>query len=135
MGAHVLVIEDNDANLELMTYLLRAFGHAPEAARDGRQGIEMAVQGAFDVVICDMQLPEHDGFEVADAIRRRCGHSVPLVAVTAFAQVGDRERVLAAGFDGYISKPIVPETFVRQVEAFIAAARSAGAPPSEEPTR
>jgi two-component system cell cycle response regulator len=126
MGARILVVEDNAANLDLMTYLLRAFGHAPEAARDGRQGVEMAVSGGFDAVICDIQLPGLDGFEVARAIREHGGPPIPLLAVTAFAQVGDRERALAAGFDGYISKPIEPETFVRQVEAFLPASQREG---------
>jgi CheY-like chemotaxis protein len=141
MGARVLVVEDNAANLELMTYLLTAFGHQPEVARDGQQGVEMIMRGSFDVVICDIQLPKLDGFEVAQAIRQRDGPAVPLLAVTAFAQVGDRERVLGAGFDGYISKPIVPETFVQQVEAFLPAERrgslaaaAAAHAPAVEPT-
>jgi len=118
--ARVLVIEDNGPNLELMTYLLNAFGHATEAARDGDQGVETAARGGFDLVVCDIQLPKRDGFGVAQELRRRmAGAATPLVAVTAFAQVGDREKVLAAGFDGYISKPIVPETFVEQLEAFL----------------
>jgi two-component system cell cycle response regulator len=123
MGARILVVEDNAANLELMTYLLRAFGHATEAARDGRKGVEMAVRGGFDAIVCDIQLPGLDGFEVARAIREHGGPPIPLLAVTAFAQVGDRERALAAGFDGYISKPIEPETFVQQVEAFLPASQ------------
>lgn len=118
--ARVLVIEDNGPNLELMTYLLNAFGHATEAARDGDEGVATATRGGFDLVVCDIQLPGRDGFGVAEELRRRmAGAAMPLVAVTAFAQVGDREKVLAAGFDGYISKPIVPETFVDQLEAFL----------------
>src|SRR3954463_2943534 len=105
MAARVLVIEDNGPNLELMTYLLTAFGHTAESARDGEEGVAIAQQGRFDVVICDIQLPKLDGFEVVQRIRG-FGRTLPVVAVTAFAQVGDREKVLAAGFDGYISKPI-----------------------------
>lgn len=126
MPARLLVIEDNVANLELMTYLLNAFGHATESARDGEAGVAKAREGGFDLVICDIQLPKLDGFEVAHAIRGT-GDAPPLVAVTAFAQVGDREKLLASGFQGYISKPIVPETFVRQIESFLGAhQRSAG---------
>src|SRR5262245_10518400 len=110
MPARLLVIEDNVANLELMTYLLNAFGHATESARDGEDGVAKARRGGFDLVICDIQLPKLDGFEVAHALRGG-GDAPPLVAVTAFAQVGDREKLLASGFQGYISKPIVPETF------------------------
>ena len=126
MGARVLVIEDNGPNLELMTYLLNAFGHTTESARDGEEGIALASRGDFDIVVCDIQLPKRDGFEVAQEIRGHSGKLLPLVAVTAFAQVGDREKVLAAGFDGYISKPIVPETFVAQLEAFLDPARRSG---------
>ena len=118
--ARILVIEDNPANLDLMTYLLSAFGHTPIVAHDGEEGWEAAQREAPDMVLCDVQLPKVDGFEVA---RRLKSHPVlsklPLVAVTALAMVGDRDRMLAAGFNGYISKPIVPETFVSQAEAFL----------------
>ena len=120
MPARILIIEDNPANLELMSYLLGAFGYSPRTAIDGGEGLRAASSEVFDLVICDIHLPHTDGYEVArrlkaDPVRR----SVPLVAVTALAMVGDRDRVLAAGFDGYIAKPIDPETFVRQVEAFL----------------
>ena len=95
MAARLLVIEDNAANLELMTYLLNAFGYATETARDGEDGLAKARQGGFDLVICDIQLPKMDGFEVALGIRQAAEERVPLVAVTAFAQVGDRERLMA----------------------------------------
>jgi two-component system cell cycle response regulator len=130
MGGRILVVEDNAANLELMTYLLRAFGHEPIVARDGAEGLARALAGGVDAVICDIQLPELDGYEVARRIRESAGTgAVPLIAVTAFAMVGDRERVLAAGFDGYVAKPIVPETFVAQIEGFLPPERrSSGSP-------
>ncbi|MBP3954096.1 response regulator [Gemmata sp. G18] len=120
MLARILIIEDNPANLELMSYLLGAFGYSPRTAIDGGEGLRAASSEAFDLIICDIHLPHTDGYEVArrlkaDPVRR----TVPLIAVTALAMVGDRDRVLAAGFDGYIAKPIDPETFVRQVEAFL----------------
>jgi CheY-like chemotaxis protein len=118
--SRILVIEDNPMNLELMTYLLKAFGHTPLEAVDGLKGLERIRQEAPDLVLCDLQLPGIDGFEIvrqvkADPLLR----VIPLVAVTAYAMVGDRDTVLAAGFDGYITKPINPETFMQQVEAFI----------------
>jgi len=120
--ARILVIEDNPANLELMTYLLRAFGHTTMTAEDGQAGLEVARRDVFDLILCDVQLPKLDGYEIA---RQLNGHPalgrIPLVAVTALAMVGDRDRVLAAGFDGYIPKPIVPQTFVTQVELFLPA--------------
>ena len=121
MPARILVIEDNVDSLELMTYLLSAFGHTVFAACDGEEGLEIARRELPDLVLSDLQMPKKDGYEVARALRKdlRLARQ-PLVAVTAFAMQGDRDRVLAAGFDGYISKPIVPEEFVGQVERFLA---------------
>jgi two-component system cell cycle response regulator len=120
MGARILVIEDNPANLELMSYLLRAFGHEVLSAMDGETGLEIARREGPDLIVCDIQIPKVNGLEVA---RRLKSHpslgKIPLVAVTAFAMVGDRDKVLAAGFDGYIAKPIIPDKFVHQVEAFL----------------
>ena len=118
--ARVLVIEDNPANLELMTYLLQAFGHSTATAQDGQAGLEAARRDNFDLILCDVQLPTLDGYEVARQLKANPAlRQMPLVAVTALAMVGDRDRVLAAGFDGYIPKPIVPRTFVAQAELFL----------------
>jgi CheY-like chemotaxis protein len=120
MPARVLLIEDNKENLELMTYLLKAYGHIVFTAGNGREGVEAARRELPDLILSDLQMPIMDGYGVARIIR---GDSelakLPMIAVTAYAMRGDRERVLAAGFDGYISKPIVPEEFVSQVEAFL----------------
>lgn len=120
MGALVLIIEDNKANLELMTYLLSAFGHKVLTAIDGETGLGAAYRDAPDLILCDVQLPGLDGFGVASRLKSSpVMKKIPLVAVTAFAMVGDRDKVLSAGFDGYIAKPITPEIFVGQVEAFL----------------
>jgi len=120
VGARILIIEDNPANLELMTYLLSTFGHTVLAAANGQQGLEAARREHPDLIICDVQLPDIDGFEVARWLKSNPDlRTTPLVAVTALAMVGDRDRVLAAGFDGYLAKPIDPETFVRQMEVFL----------------
>ncbi|MGI6702812.1 MAG: response regulator [Clostridia bacterium] len=120
MAGRILVIEDNPTNLELTTYLLKAFNYTVLTAADGSQAINIAGRERVDLIICDIHLPRMDGYEIA---RRLKGHSVlrriPLVAVTALAMVGDREKVLAAGFDGYISKPITPEIFIKQIEEFL----------------
>jgi two-component system cell cycle response regulator len=124
MPARLLVVEDNDANLELMRYLLHAFGYETSAARDGRAGLRRVIEDRPDLVICDVQLPGLDGFELIGEARRALGgRHVPFVAVTAFARSADRERLLAAGFDGYLSKPIEPETFVQAIAAFLPADR------------
>src|SRR5438128_2256088 len=100
-----------------MAYLLRIFGHTVAAAEDGRQGIEAAHREHPDLIVCDVQMPDMDGYEVARHLKSDPElRATPLVAVTALAMVGDRDRVLAAGFDGYLAKPINPETFVRQME-------------------
>jgi two-component system cell cycle response regulator len=118
--ARILIVEDNPANLQLMSYLLQSFGYPAESAMDGEEALALVYREPFELIICDIQLPKMDGFEVA---RRLKGNGpfreIPLVAVTALAMVGDRDKVLSAGFDGYISKPIVPKTFVKQVEAFL----------------
>jgi two-component system cell cycle response regulator len=120
VGARILVVEDNPANLELMAYLLRAFGHTVTTAGDGEKGLELARRESPDVVVCDVQIPKMDGYEVAAQMKAHPAlRPIPIVAVTALAMVGDRDRILAAGFDGYIPKPIAPETFVAQVEAFL----------------
>lgn len=120
MGARILLVEDNPANLELMSYLLNAFGYHALTASDGARGLEAAERESPDLIICDIEIPEINGLEVAKRLKAHPTlRAIPLIAVTAFAMVGDRDRVLAAGFDGYIPKPIVPETFVEQVEAFL----------------
>jgi two-component system, cell cycle response regulator len=120
VGARILIIEDNPANLELMTCLFSAFGHTVLAAEDGHRGLEAARREHPDLIICDVQLPDIDGFEVARWLKNDPDlRTTPLVAVTALAMVGDRDRVLAAGFDGYLAKPINPETFVRQMEVYL----------------
>ena len=116
----LLVIEDNPANLELMTYLLHAFGHTPVSARDGLEGVEKALEIRPDLILCDLRLPKLDGYGVARRLKAEPSFAtIPLIAVTASAMVGDRDKVIAAGFDGYIRKPIDPETFVAEVEAFL----------------
>lgn len=120
MGARILVIEDDAAALELMTYLLRAFGHVVHAAGNGVEGIETVLREAPDLVVCDMQLPRMDGAGVMTELKlKRRLRNLPVIAVTAYAMVGDRDKILAMGFDGYIAKPIDPEMFVRQLNAFL----------------
>lgn len=120
MPARILIIEDNPTNLELMTYLLKAFGYETMTASDGEAGLEAARCELPDLIVCDIQIPKIHGLELARRLKNDPALSnIPLVAVTAFAMVGDRDKVMAAGFDGYIAKPIVPQKFVKQLEAFL----------------
>ena len=136
MTAKILIIEDNLANLELMTYLFGAFGYNFAAATDGESGLDLARRQQPDLVICDIQLPGMDGYAVARALRDgSVRRGVPLIAVTAFAMVGDRDKILAAGFDGYISKPIDPEKFVQNVENFLPASLCSAGLPAAAATR
>jgi len=116
----ILVIEDNAANLELMLYLLNAFGHTASAACDGEEGFEKAMSEDPDLIVCDIQLPKLDGYGVLRKLREDPAlRSIPVIAVTALAMVGDRDRVLSAGFDGYLTKPIDPEIFVGQLDPWL----------------
>jgi two-component system cell cycle response regulator len=120
MTARVLLIEDNPANLELMRYLLAAFGHTIVTASSGEEGVARARRDAADIIISDVQLPQMSGIDVARELKRDPRlRDIPLIAVTAFAMHGDRAKLLDAGFDGYISKPIDPEQFAGQVDAFL----------------
>jgi two-component system cell cycle response regulator len=125
LPSRILVIEDNTANLDLMVYLLAAFGHTTVSAGDGEEGLSKAFRERPDLIICDVHLPKMDGYEVVRQLKADpyC-RAIPTVAVTALAMVGDRDRVLNSGFDGYLAKPINPETFVQQIETFLGVDRS-----------
>jgi CheY-like chemotaxis protein len=123
--ARILVVEDNPASLELVTYLLQAFGHTVLAATDGESGLAMLQEQPVDLIICDLQLPGLNGYEVARQVKEDPAvASTPILAVTAFAMVGDRDRILRAGFDGYIAKPIEADSFVSDIEQFLPWPRS-----------
>lgn len=120
MRRTILLIEDNEQNRYLVTFLLEQHGHTVVAAPDGRRGIEIAARLVPDLILLDIQLPVMDGYAVARALRGfEALRSIPIVAVTSYAMVGDRERALAAGCSGYLEKPIDPETFVSDIERFV----------------
>jgi CheY-like chemotaxis protein len=120
MSARVLVIEDNASSLELMIYLLESFGHLPLGAWDGEEGIKVARSERPDLILCDVQLAAMDGHEVCRRLKSDpVLNSIPLVALTAYAMVGDREKMLAEGFDGYLSKPVNPEQIMDQLAPFL----------------
>lgn len=119
--ARVLVVEDNETNRRLFVYLLSKYGHQAVEADDGQACLDLLKEDDdFDLVLCDIQMPRVNGYEVARRLKAEaCWRHIPVVAVTALAMVGDREKVVAAGFDGYITKPIMAATFVSQLETFM----------------
>ena len=128
----VLVVDDVDANRRLAQALLRGFGHISEVAASGLEAIAMATAGRYDVILMDVQMPDIDGMDAAQRIRARLGAASPrIIAVTANAMPGDRERCLAAGMDDYLSKPIQHQALRAAIEqpggeAAPPSARSAG---------
>lgn len=120
--ARILVIEDNPENLELMRFLLQAFGHEALVGRQGEEGLAVAQREQPDLIICDIHMPQLDGYGVLARLRSDpVLRNIPCVAVTALAMLGDRTKVLDAGFDGYISKPIDPEKFTDEVASYLKA--------------
>jgi len=122
MTTPVLVIEDNEQNLYLTRYLLTAHGYDSIEARDGPSGIALARHHRPGLILLDIQLPTMNGYEVARQIRtHRELDATKIVAVTSHAMVGDRERSLASGCDGYIEKPIDPATFIQEIRSVLPA--------------
>jgi CheY-like chemotaxis protein len=118
--ARILVVEDDPNNLELITYLLKAFGHDTLEAHDGEQALEVAQRELPDLVLMDIQMPVMDGYEAVRLLKNNSAYeATPILAITALAMVGDRNKILEAGFDGYVSKPIDPESFVQQLDRYL----------------
>lgn len=134
MNNRILVIEDNPANMELMVYLLNAYGHQPMTAQDGLSGLAVARRERPDLILCDVHLPGLNGYGVIAILKSEATlASIPVVAVTALAMTGDREKLLRAGFDGYISKPVEPERFVGAIEQFLNFSHAGSPPPARTP--
>jgi len=129
----ILLAEDNPVNQQLAIRLLRNEGHTVELARDGLEAVRLYANGAFDLVLMDVQMPEMDGFEATRQIRdieRSTASHVPIVAMTAHAMKGDRERCLAAGMDSYLAKPVRKAELLRVIATF---QEKEAAPPKAAP--
>ncbi|HET9095729.1 MAG TPA: response regulator, partial [Candidatus Baltobacteraceae bacterium] len=124
MSRRVFVVEDNPTNLDLMLYLLKSFGFDAVGFSRAADTLSALEKEPFDLGLVDILMPEMDGFEFAKRVRAsERTKSLPLIAVTALAMVGDRERVLGAGFDGYLPKPIDPDRFISQLQLFLGEAQ------------
>ncbi|HET7150412.1 MAG TPA: response regulator [Candidatus Acidoferrum sp.] len=119
---HVLLVEDNPVNQRLATRMLEKRGHRVVLAGNGREALGALGKGSFDLVLMDVQMPEMDGFQATGVIREKeksTGAHLPVIALTAHAIKGDRERCLAAGMDGYLTKPIVPRELDDVLESYL----------------
>ena len=118
-SAQILVVEDNERNMKLFSELLTASGYRTHEATTGERAVELALEHQPELVLMDIQLPDIDGIDALGRLRadERLA-TVPVLALTAQAMEGDRERFLAAGFDGYLSKPVDIAEFVSTVRRY-----------------
>jgi CheY-like chemotaxis protein len=120
INRRILIIEDDPFSVELYTTLLEALGHTVISATDGEAGLAMARSEQPDVIICDVLLPKVEGIEVVHKLKADPFlKEIPIIAVTCLDSARDSDRMQAAGFDGYIPKPIEPRTFTRQIFRFL----------------
>lgn len=120
--AMILVVEDNAANMTLATFLLESAGHSVLAARDAEAGLTLARDKQPRLILMDIQLPGMDGLHATELLKRDAAtRHIPVIALTALAMKGDEERILAAGCDGYIAKPMRYKEFLKEVAAWFPA--------------
>ena len=118
--AKILLVEDNEMNRDMLSRRLERKGHTVSIAVDGRQGIDMARAGGFDLVLMDMSLPEIDGWETTRLMRAAPEtRTVPIIALTAHAMAGDRDRALEAGCNDYDTKPVDLERLLGKMHALL----------------
>jgi CheY-like chemotaxis protein len=116
----ILVVEDNETNMYLIKFMLQKSVYEVIEARDGETGVELAAKEKPDLILMDIQLPDIDGLEATKRVRAsEIAGEIPIVALTAYAMVGGREKALAAGCTGYIEKPINPDTFIADMEKYL----------------
>lgn len=113
---NILVVDDNAINRQLAVYLLKKGGYNVYEAESGRQAFDFLAEQTPDVILLDIQLPEMDGVEVLKRIRANAAtKDITVIALTAYTMRGDKEKFEAAGFDGYLPKPIEPRIFANQI--------------------
>lgn len=135
-GLRILVVDDNAINQNLAVLLVKKQGHSSVVANNGREALELVEKEVFDLVLMDVQMPEIDGVEATIRIRQKemqqGAARLPVIALTAHAMAGDRERCLAAGMDGYVTKPVrVKELFaaIDDIAARLIPLKESGVPP------
>jgi len=120
MKQKILIVEDDNQSLYMLTFLLESNQYEVIQSNNGYDGIAKAKDFKPDAIILDIQLPEMNGYEVTRELRKNEElKNIPVIVVTSFAMIGDKNKAMDAGADGYIEKPIDPETFISQMESFI----------------
>lgn len=120
MKTRILIIEDNERNMYMISYLLRSQNYEVIQAYSGIEGINSAKKNDPDIILLDIQLPEMDGYTVAVKLRENEAlKKTPIIAVTSYAMPGDMEKAIESGATGYIEKPINPDTFISQMKSFL----------------
>ena len=133
LSARVLVAEDNPVNQMVTARMLSHIGCVPTIVSNGRAAVEKALSEPFDIILMDCQMPEMDGFEASRALRDALGgRRLPIVALTANAMQGDRERCLSAGMDDYLTKPMQLETLAAALHRWTSPAAAESMPASAE---
>ncbi len=116
----ILVVDDDKKNRYLISFLLEKEGFEVVIATNGLEGIEAARKQQVDLIIMDIKMPKIDGYETTKRIRRLKKYkSIPIIALTSYAMVKDKEKAMKAGCTGYMSKPITPETFTEEIKKFL----------------
>jgi len=124
----ILIAEDNPVNRELLRELLEMRGHTVDEACNGEEALRMIEQTRPDLVLLDIGMPVLDGFEVIRKIRAKPGFAaMPVVAVTAYAMQGDREKILSSKFDGYLSKPVDSKSLTQELDRLLSSPRGRSA--------
>jgi two-component system, cell cycle response regulator DivK len=122
--AKILLVEDNEMNRDMLSRRLQRRGYDVSMAVDGRQGVELARTGGFDLILMDMSLPEIDGWEATRQLRDTAEtRTVPIIGLTAHAMAGDRERALEAGCDDYDTKPVELTRLLAKIESLLGGTR------------
>ncbi|MCE3264118.1 MAG: hypothetical protein K0R43_3197 [Pseudoduganella sp.] len=134
MSARILIIEDNQANMDLMTYLLQAFGHQPSGATDGEMGVALALRDRPDLILCDLHLPRLDGMGVLHRLRADpATRGIPILAASALPVTDGCAALRRAGFSGCLPKSLEPNELIPTLESFLPPHLRAGAVPAAAP--
>ncbi len=120
MAKLILIVDDEPKNITLVRDLLQVNGYSTNEATDGKQGVDLARANIPDLILMDIQMPEMDGIEATGILKKDAATKhIPILALSSYAMMGDKERILKAGCDGYLSKPLDIKEFLNTVDEFL----------------